>query len=159
MVRLLESRASALLRLKEEELTRAGEATAALEERLRQSEAENRAWQCLAREAEVMAQALTEALRQVRDSPIAAASRCEGSFSGGSAGGGGGDPEGEEEERARWRREAAAIRRCRGCGSEDLQVLFLPCMHLSTCNLCGPLLPACPVCKSVKQDTIEVFLP
>lgn len=156
MVRLLESRASALLRLKEEELARAGEATAALEERLRRSEAENRAWQCLARETEAMAQALSEALHQIRDRPIAAASRCEGSFSGGSAGGGGGYP---EEGGPRRRREAVAHRRCRGCGSEDLQILFLPCMHLSACNLCGPLLPACPVCKSVKQDTIEVFLP
>ena len=50
-------------------------------------------------------------------------------------------------------------RKCRVCGYEDLKVIFLPCMHLSTCSFCGPLLASCPVCKSVKQDIIEVFLP
>ena len=50
-------------------------------------------------------------------------------------------------------------RKCRACGCEDLKVIFLPCMHLSACRFCGPLLASWPVCKSVKQDIIEVFLP
>lgn len=48
--------------------------------------------------------------------------------------------------------------KCRGCGKRVASVVLLPCRHLCVCSQCDPLFRACPVCLTVKNSTVEVFL-
>uniref|UniRef100_A0A1D1Z670 Baculoviral IAP repeat-containing protein 7-B n=1 Tax=Anthurium amnicola TaxID=1678845 RepID=A0A1D1Z670_9ARAE len=163
LMRRLESRASGLLRQKDEDLARASKKTAELEEYLKRAEAEGQTWQRIAMENEAMALSLKNTLDRVRDNACLssaaaalalgddAASCCDSSSapSGPDGGGRGAEPDQGEGQAGR----------CRGCGSQDSCMLFMPCMHLCACKLCDPLLDSCPVCRSLKHGSIEVFLP
>ncbi|XP_078340928.1 uncharacterized protein LOC111106726 isoform X2 [Crassostrea virginica] len=46
---------------------------------------------------------------------------------------------------------------CKVCLVEEVQVLFLPCRHLVTCEKCANRLGQCPLCRENIQDTIRVF--
>ncbi|CAA6655997.1 unnamed protein product [Spirodela intermedia] len=171
LTRRLDSKASTLLKQKEEDLARASKKTLELEECLKRAEAEGQTWKRIAKENEAMALVLQNTLEQVRDNPCRssaagvipaasalgddAASCCDSTSAAAAArpngGRGGGNREGE------WQGNAVSGR-CRGCGSHDSCMLFMPCMHLCACELCDSLLDSCPVCRSAKQGSIEVFL-
>ncbi|KAL1354448.1 BOI-related E3 ubiquitin-protein ligase 1-like [Arachis hypogaea] len=53
---------------------------------------------------------------------------------------------------------AAAGPRCRGCERRVATVVMLPCRHLCVCGECEMHFRACPVCLTVKNSTVEVFL-
>ncbi|MED6157833.1 hypothetical protein PIB30_027220 [Stylosanthes scabra] len=55
-------------------------------------------------------------------------------------------------------RVAAAGPRCRGCEKRVASVVVLPCRHLCVCGECERHFRACPVCLTVKNSTVEVFL-
>ena len=135
MEKLVQQRASALMRQKEEEFAIASQTKLELEGRLQRLEEEKRTWKNIAEEAETSASVLNCALSRVLERSKGNSSHCEG------------DNGGEKE------------KKCRVCGRENLKVILVPCMHLSACSFCGPLLASCPVCNSAKQDIIEVFLP
>ncbi|MQM18102.1 hypothetical protein Taro_051087 [Colocasia esculenta] len=164
LMRKLESKASSLLRQKDEDLVRANKRAAELEEYLRQAEAEGQTWQRIARENEAMALSLRSTLEQVGDNAClstvggafaaaaicdAAASCCASSSTPPGPNGGAKQEEGEQ--------GLAETGRCRGCGSQGSCMLFMPCMHLCACKLCDTLLDSCPVCRCVKHGSIEVF--
>ena len=52
----------------------------------------------------------------------------------------------------------AQLVKCKVCFVEEVQVLFLPCRHLVTCEKCAHRLHQCPMCRKNIQDTIMVFL-
>ena len=52
----------------------------------------------------------------------------------------------------------AQLVKCKVCLVEEVQVLFLPCRHLVTCEKCAHRLHQCPMCRKNIQDTIMVFL-
>ncbi|MBA0809869.1 hypothetical protein Gohar_001901 [Gossypium harknessii] len=46
---------------------------------------------------------------------------------------------------------------CKHCRFRSSCVLFLPCRHLCSCISCEAFLDSCPVCKSVKEASMNVF--
>lgn len=48
--------------------------------------------------------------------------------------------------------------KCRGCGKRVASVVVLPCRHLCVCSECDTHFRVCPVCLTVKNSTVEVFL-
>ncbi|XP_078448272.1 SBP (S-ribonuclease binding protein) family protein [Wolffia australiana] len=142
LARRMDLKAAALLKQKDDDLASANKKTMELEACLKRAEEEGHAWRRIAEENEAMAAALQN---QVRMTAIAApdddgdaASCCDSN---------GGD----------LIKGKAVPGRCRGCGCRDSCVLFVPCMHLCSCELCDLLFDSCPVCSSAKQGSIQVF--
>lgn len=48
--------------------------------------------------------------------------------------------------------------KCRGCGERVASVVVLPCRHLCVCTECDTRFGVCPVCFTVKNSTVEVYL-
>ncbi|CAN7098122.1 hypothetical protein BRARA_F00712 [Brassica rapa] len=47
--------------------------------------------------------------------------------------------------------------RCRMCNAKEVSVLLVPCRHLSLCKECDVFTSVCPVCKSLKTSSVQVF--
>ncbi|CAN7019987.1 hypothetical protein IGI04_021758 [Brassica rapa subsp. trilocularis] len=47
--------------------------------------------------------------------------------------------------------------RCRMCNAREVSVLLVPCRHLSLCKECDVFTGVCPVCKSLKTSSVQVF--
>ncbi|XP_008809449.1 E3 ubiquitin-protein ligase BOI-like [Phoenix dactylifera] len=151
LLRSLKSKASFLLSQKESELTKARKRTMELEACLRRAEEERETWRRIARENEALAMSLNHTLDQVREpcfsstggfsTEVEAVASCSG------------DPLAVEEPRA-----GMGMGLCKACGSRELRVLLLPCRHLCACERCEAFLDACPLCGSVKERSVEVFL-
>ncbi|KAF8109989.1 hypothetical protein N665_0088s0007 [Sinapis alba] len=47
--------------------------------------------------------------------------------------------------------------RCKMCNAKEVSVLLVPCRHLSLCKECDVFTGVCPVCKSLKTSSVEVF--
>ncbi|GAV56713.1 zf-C3HC4_3 domain-containing protein [Cephalotus follicularis] len=143
----LESKASCLMRQKEEELARATKRTMELEACLRKAKMESESWQKVARENGAMVISLSNTLEQARERLVLVSNRAEDSeslYCGSSSC----DKEVKQE-----RQEID----CKHCKSRSSCVLFLPCRHLCSCKSCDTFLGSCPVCKSIKKASMEVF--
>ena len=57
-------------------------------------------------------------------------------------------------------RLSASDFRCQSCGVNVRNVIFKPCLHLTTCSSCIDKLPdrKCPTCKKVIEDVVNVFV-
>uniref|UniRef100_A0A1J3GM07 Putative BOI-related E3 ubiquitin-protein ligase 3 n=1 Tax=Noccaea caerulescens TaxID=107243 RepID=A0A1J3GM07_NOCCA len=47
--------------------------------------------------------------------------------------------------------------RCKMCNAKEVSVLLVPCRHLSLCKECDVFSGICPVCKSLKTSSVQVF--
>ncbi|ESQ35793.1 hypothetical protein EUTSA_v10008132mg [Eutrema salsugineum] len=47
--------------------------------------------------------------------------------------------------------------RCKMCNAKEVSVLLVPCRHLSLCKECDVFTGVCPVCKSLKTSSVQVF--
>ncbi|EOA38181.1 hypothetical protein CARUB_v10009658mg [Capsella rubella] len=47
--------------------------------------------------------------------------------------------------------------RCKTCNAKEVSVLLVPCRHLSLCTECDVITKICPVCKSLKTSSVQVF--
>eukprot|EP01125_Pyxidicula_operculata_P016692 TRINITY_DN5775_c0_g1_i1.p1 TRINITY_DN5775_c0_g1~~TRINITY_DN5775_c0_g1_i1.p1 ORF type:complete len:470 (+),score=21.03 TRINITY_DN5775_c0_g1_i1:1-1410(+) len=47
---------------------------------------------------------------------------------------------------------------CSICLERTKSILFEPCMHLSTCDSCSTYVETCPVCRTVIQRRLKVFI-
>lgn len=66
-----------------------------------------------------------------------------------------------EEAETRVRRVNAELKQrktCKCCGGADISVLLLPCRHLCVCKDCEMRVESCPICNSVKNATLRVFM-
>ncbi|GAB4839194.1 hypothetical protein Ancab_028720 [Ancistrocladus abbreviatus] len=164
----LESKAMALVRQKELDLAKVKERTRELEGFLRRAEIEREEWQRAAKEKEAMVMSLNNMLFQVKERLLTAEAEaaaaesvndCEYSSTNNDCnrgGGGGVSEKGKEKEEEI---EGRKIGCCKCCNSRSSCMVFLPCKHLCSCRFCEPFLEICPVCQSVKEANIEVFLP
>ncbi|KAJ6336339.1 hypothetical protein OIU77_026141 [Salix suchowensis] len=145
VLKSVESKVSSLMRQNEEDLAQAAKKTMELEVCLRKVELESEQWQRLAREKEAMVVDLSNSLGQIRERLVMASDEVQDaeSFCWGSC----------DIEQVESHKKFA----CKGCNSRTSCVLFLPCKHLCSCKSCEPLLGSCPVCKSVKEASMEVF--
>ncbi|KAK2660763.1 hypothetical protein Ddye_007296 [Dipteronia dyeriana] len=149
MLKSLESKAVNLMRQKEEDLLQARNKTMELEACLREAEVESETWQRLARENESMVVDLSNTLQQVRERLVLVnntADDAESSFCGSS-----------DDDHKQKQQEMMMMIACKRCNSRGSCVLFLPCRHLCSCTHCEPFLVSCPVCKSSKEASMEVF--
>ncbi|KAK8554850.1 hypothetical protein V6N13_118531 [Hibiscus sabdariffa] len=147
LMKVMESKALHLMRKKEQYLARATKKTEELEACLKKAEMESESWERVAKANEAMVLDLSNALEQVKEglnrvsnAAEDAESLCCGSCD-------------QQEVKAESRKKIA----CKHCHSRSSCVLFLPCRHLCSCKSCGAFLDSCPVCKSVKEASMEVF--
>ncbi|CAJ1928798.1 unnamed protein product [Sphenostylis stenocarpa] len=134
------------LREKEVEVEKATRRMAELEARAAQLSVEAQLWQAKAKAQEATAASLQAQLQQAMMS--------------GEDGGGGLSCAGGEAEDA----ESAYVDpervgpKCRGCAKRVASVVVLPCRHLCICAQCDTHFRACPVCLTVKNSTVQVYL-
>lgn len=147
----IESKAMNLMRQKEEDLTQARNKRMELEVCLRRAEMESESWQRAAKANEAMVMDLSYTLEQMRERMVLVSNRaddaesCCGSYNR------------KEEEKEVKEEEKNRKIVCKRCNSRNSCVLFLPCRHLCSCKLCEAFLDSCPVCKSAKDTSMEVF--
>ncbi|GLT42932.1 hypothetical protein SLA2020_169090 [Shorea laevis] len=155
IMKKIESRASVLLRQKDEEIARAANKTMELQNLLKKLETENQAWQRVAQENEAKVVSLNSTLEQLWESASLgfnngaedAGSCCEVNKE---------LTKTEEEEVQGRNRETTMV--CKCCNSQSSCVLLLPCRHLCLCKDCEPLLDSCPVCSTRKMAIIEALI-
>ncbi|XP_050230883.1 probable BOI-related E3 ubiquitin-protein ligase 2 [Mercurialis annua] len=151
LLKNVNSKAVSLMRQKEEDLAKARNKTMELESYLRTAQMETESWQRLSRENEALVINLSHTLEQVKQRQIISrtssrqSQETESSCCGGSCK--------KEENPAELRAKMV----CKGCNSRASCVLFLPCKHLCSCKFCEAFLSSCPVCESVKEESMEVF--
>ncbi|XP_022763046.1 probable BOI-related E3 ubiquitin-protein ligase 3 [Durio zibethinus] len=169
MVNKIESKASLLLRQKDEEIAKATNKTMELQNLLKKLEMENQAWQIVAQENEAMVLSLNNAIEQLRERASScfnngvddAESCCEVNregmeteenrgFAGLVA------DQGQEQDEERPRKMMTMV--CKCCNSRSSCVLFLPCRHLCSCKDCAAFLDSCPVCRTAKKACIEALI-
>ncbi|KAJ3697198.1 hypothetical protein LUZ61_000903 [Rhynchospora tenuis] len=145
------------LREMDAQLERERRKNAELEEKVRQVSAESQVWFDAARNSEAMATALRSTLDQALLSvaTVAAAEdpQLEDAHSCCYEGGDEADVSPDADVVASKR-----ARQCKVCGEREGCVLLLPCRHLCLCKECEPMAATCPVCCSVKNAALEVFL-
>jgi len=55
-------------------------------------------------------------------------------------------------------RELREQRTCRVCRTQDVSMLLLPCRHLCLCQDCEGQLHACPLCRTPKNASVQVYM-
>ncbi|TYH11669.1 hypothetical protein ES288_A06G003700v1 [Gossypium darwinii] len=125
--------------------------TMELEACLKKAEMESEWWERLAKANEAMVMDLSNTMEQVKEELIRVSnnntaedteSHCCGSC----------DQRDDQQGEKKSKKVA-----CKHCRSRSSCVLFLPCRHLCSCISCEALLDSCPVCKSVKEASMNVF--
>eukprot|EP01018_Ginkgo_biloba_P009139 Gb_38209 [translate_table: standard] len=148
------------LKRKEAELEKVSRENAELEERVKQLSMESQIWQNMAKNNETMANTLRSNLEQV------VAQTREQSREGR------GDSEAEDAQsccydedtadahsrRLRENKELKEQRTCRVCRTNNSCILLLPCRHLCLCKECESRLQTCPLCKSMKNASVQVYM-
>lgn len=140
LLQTYESRIKNLMRQKEQDLEMARNRRLELQKFLIKAEAEAQAWQKKAMENEAMVLDLNNRINQVKQSE---------------------EIQQDEESST----DPSIIRDCKFqkvacklCNVQRQSIVFLPCRHLCSCRACESFLELCPVCESVKQGIMEVFL-
>ncbi|KAK7251835.1 hypothetical protein RIF29_35393 [Crotalaria pallida] len=164
LLRAAEETVARRLREKEAEVEKATRRNAELEARAAQLRAEAQVWQAKARAQEAAAASLQAQLQQTM--MAAGAGGCHGGDDGGAGlscaidGGQAEDAESAyiDPDRVEVVSAAAARAKCKGCGKRVASVVVLPCRHLCMCAECDAHFRACPVCLTLKNSTVEVYL-
>ncbi|PIN12482.1 putative E3 ubiquitin ligase [Handroanthus impetiginosus] len=136
-----ESRIQSLILQKDDELTLARNRTMELQNFLKRAEMEAKIWKKKAAENEAIVCDLNNRLNRVREKDDAV-SFCDSSSS-------------KRGKRIEENREKMA---CKLCQCRNSCVVFFPCRHLCCCKSCESVSGQCPVCETVKETSLEVFL-
>ncbi|KAI3913975.1 hypothetical protein MKW98_010787 [Papaver atlanticum] len=159
MLASLDSKAVNLLQQKNDQLSEATKKTMELEECLRKAEMENQVWQRIAKENEAMVIALHNTLDQVKEnvycySSVAEdAGSCCDNYDDNNVHN---NPEPEQVDENSLMMMNKIV--CKGCNSRDSCILLFPCRHLCLCKSCDAFSSHCPVCKCVKNGSMEVYM-
>ncbi|XVF51890.1 hypothetical protein PTKIN_Ptkin04bG0220600 [Pterospermum kingtungense] len=150
------------LREKEAEVEKATRRNAELEARAAQLSVEAQVWQAKARAQEATAASLQAQLQQAIISGGAAVTQDSRRGEEGlkCAGGGGVEGQAEDAESAYVdpERLAASGPACKACRTRVAAVVLLPCRHLCLCTECDRVAQTCPLCLTVRNSSVEVFL-
>ncbi|CAN1134534.1 Probable BOI-related E3 ubiquitin-protein ligase 3 [Linum perenne] len=145
LLKAIDSKATVLLQQKDDEISRASKRATEMELLINRLEMENQAWQRIAKEKEAAVISLNNTIEQVRESSSLMMAVNNGE----------GDAEsccsGNEAENG-----DGLV--CKGCNRRGACVLFLPCRHLCSCNVCDEFLDCCPVCQTPKKASIEALM-
>ena len=155
LLKKLESKALPILKQKDEVIALAAKRTEELEEFLKKLEFENQTWQRMAQENEAMVISLNNTIEQLREN-------ASGCFNNGEE-----DAEsccdvsGRAEEGFLDAADDIArkmVMVCKGCNSRNSCILFLPCRHLCSCEVCEAFLDSCPLCQTPKKASVEALM-
>ncbi|XP_024365401.1 probable BOI-related E3 ubiquitin-protein ligase 3 isoform X2 [Physcomitrium patens] len=69
-----------------------------------------------------------------------------------------GDAEDMHARTFRENRELREQRTCRSCRCNDVSILLLPCRHLCLCKDCEARLDVCPLCQTLKNASVQVYM-
>ncbi|PSS31237.1 BOI-related E3 ubiquitin-protein like [Actinidia chinensis var. chinensis] len=131
-----ESKWTTLMLQRDESLVLATKKSKELQQCLRKIEMEKQNWQRKAKESEAKVAELNSTLIRVTE-------REAESFCGSS------NREESKKMMKNW---------CKLCRSRRSCVVLLPCRHLCSCKSCEAFVGFCPVCESVKEASMEVYL-
>ncbi|KAK8692896.1 hypothetical protein V6N13_070499 [Hibiscus sabdariffa] len=147
------------LREKGAEVEKAKQRNVELEARAAQLSVEAQVWQAKARTQVATAASLQTQLQQAIMSGAGGGASMRGE-EGQKCVGGGLEAQAEDAESANVDPEcmAASGPSCKLCRMHVAAVLLLPCRHLCLCAECDRVAPACPVCLTVKNSSVEVYL-
>lgn len=147
------------LKEKETELENATRRNVELEERVKQLTMDKQIWQNMAKSNEAMVNTLKSNLEQV-------VAQCREQSREGY-----GDSEADDAEscchddtadvHARTLKENKELkeqRTCRACRRNDICILLLPCRHLCLCKECENRLHTCPLCNSMKNASVQIYM-
>ncbi|PON48412.1 43kDa postsynaptic protein [Trema orientale] len=151
------------LREKEAEVEKAARRNAELEARAAQLSVEAQVWRAKVRAQEATAASLQAQLQQAIVSGGGGAQDRRGLLDeGGITCAAEGGHVAEDAESAYVdpdRVEAAASGpSCKACRKRVASVVILPCRHLCLCTECDRVVQACPLCLSLRNSSVEVFL-
>ncbi|XP_073128856.1 probable BOI-related E3 ubiquitin-protein ligase 3 [Henckelia pumila] len=138
-----ESRIKFIMQQKDEQLSNARNKAMELQELLRRAEMEAKAWETKATEREAIVSDLDNKLKRFR---LKENSLCDSSSSSSNT-----------KEMEKTKEESRKIV-CKSCEARRSCVVLFPCKHLCCCTACEPLLGHCPVCGTLKEASLEVFL-
>ncbi|KAJ7294346.1 hypothetical protein O6H91_Y264400 [Diphasiastrum complanatum] len=148
------------LREKELEVETVKTRNTELEEKIRNLFQQACAWQSRAKFNEAMMFALRSNLQQaVAISREQSKEGCGDSHQAGDAESS--YPDDTDDAHARAFRENKQLkeqRSCKVCRRNDVSVLLLPCRHLCLCKECEATLDSCPLCRSFKSASVQVYL-
>lgn len=156
LLKKFETRAIALMRLKDEEITRANNRTMELQGMLRMLEMENQTWQRAAKENEAMIISLNNTIEQMREEALYCSNGCDDAESCCEVV----EETGENKNRAVYEAEEDGEGKlvCKNCNYRNSCILFLPCRHLCSCKACEAFLDFCPVCRTGKKASVEAII-
>lgn len=151
------------MREKEAEVEKASRRNAELEARAAQLSIEAQVWQAKARAQEAMASSLQAQLQQAIMSGGAVGAQDRRGVEDGlgcTVGAEGGQAEDAESVYIDPDRVVVSGPSCKACRKRVASVVLLPCRHLCLCTECDqPVqVQACPLCLSLRNSSIEVFL-
>ncbi|KAH7514328.1 hypothetical protein FEM48_Zijuj11G0077200 [Ziziphus jujuba var. spinosa] len=157
------------LREKEAEVEKASRRNAELEARAAQLSIEAQVWQAKARAQEATASSLQAQLQQaIMSGGVVGAQDRRGGVEDaaglgctvGAAADGGQQAEDAESAYIDPDRVVVSGPSCKACGKRVASVVLLPCRHLCLCTECDQVVQvqACPLCLSMRNSSIEVFL-
>lgn len=135
------------LRVREAEVEKATRRNAELEARAAQLSVEAQVWQAKARAQEATAVSLQAQLQQA--------------MSGGGDGGTDGiEGQADDAESAHIDPDRVEISgpSCKACKKRLASVVLLPCRHLCLCTDCDQVAQTCPLCLSLRNSSVEVYL-
>ncbi|GLU05482.1 hypothetical protein SLE2022_225830 [Rubroshorea leprosula] len=148
------------LREKQAEVEKATRRNSELEARAAQLTVEAQVWQAKARAQEATAATLQAQLQQaiMSGGPAQDSRRAEEGLKCAGRAGVEGQPEDAESAYVDPERTAVSGPACKACRTRVASVVLLPCRHLCLCTECDRVAQACPLCLTVRNSSVEVFL-
>ncbi|KAJ7520529.1 hypothetical protein O6H91_19G009600 [Diphasiastrum complanatum] len=155
----IEERILKRLRDKDVEVEKLTRRNKDLEERFKQLTLEAHLWQKQAKNNEAMVTALRNNLQQaVALSREQSREGCGDSEADDAASSHYEDLADAHARAFRENKELKEQRTCRVCQCNDVSILLLPCRHLCLCKDCESRLDACPICRSIKNASVQVYM-
>uniref|UniRef100_A0A7N0U6N7 RING-type domain-containing protein n=1 Tax=Kalanchoe fedtschenkoi TaxID=63787 RepID=A0A7N0U6N7_KALFE len=163
MMKKIEAQTSAVLKQKEEEIAKAANHASQLETFLMKLQYEKQMWQLISRQNELHVIHLSNTLEQLQETAAIHGGDCYNNADNIYNPAAVEDTESccdenEDGAVAEYEQQSSLKKMvCNVCQSRELGVVFLPCRHLCSCTVCGPMIDFCPVCQTEKKATIETL--
>ncbi|KAF8390788.1 hypothetical protein HHK36_025316 [Tetracentron sinense] len=164
----LEQQVLKKLKVKEIELENANRRKAELEEKVKQMSAENQIWFDVAKNNETIASSLKSSLEQILLQKAGQTKEGFGESDGMAVLANDAqsccyevtenDKTSVAEKTMRKNRELKHSKSCKVCRQNDVSVLLLPCRHLCLCKCCESKIEYCPICQSMKNASLQIFM-
>ncbi|CAM6050099.1 unnamed protein product [Sphagnum compactum] len=162
LIAAVEEGVSRRLREKDLEVEKIRRQNSELAEHVKQVSLEAHHWQNKAKTYEAMATALRSNLQQAQQAVAFSREQskegCGDSEADDAASSHHGDMDDAHARIFKENRELREQRTCRICRCNDVSILLLPCRHLCLCKECESRLDACPLCRSLKNASVQVYM-